>query len=123
MFTLIYDTSAPILSNTEQKKKWFVKNSMKGITPFLLCCFCLACPTSLGALKAPQLGIDIKPYESDDIVSICDTAIGYMQANKEYGAFDALQYLAGSTIMEQLVKAGYLTSHPPLPHAFASSSK
>ncbi|KAG9309729.1 hypothetical protein JVU11DRAFT_10103 [Chiua virens] len=123
MFTLVYDTSAPILSNTEQKKKWFAKNSMKGITPFLLCCFRLARPTSLGALKAPRLGIDIKPYESDDIVSICDTAIGYIQANKEYGAFDALQYLAGSTIVEQLVKAGYLKSHPALPHASASSSK
>lgn len=94
---------------------------MKGVTPFLLCRFRLAKAVSSSALHCPKMDVDIKPLHPNDIISISDTAANYLKASTEYGAFDAIQFLAGSNAAEYLKTRGYIKERPSLPHA--SSSK
>lgn len=94
---------------------------MKGVTPFLLCRFRLAKPVSAGALHAPRMDTDIVPHHYDDILSTCNTAVNYLKGSTEYGAYDAIQFLAGPQTAEELATGGYLKARPALPGA--SSSK
>ncbi|KAI6102274.1 hypothetical protein F5141DRAFT_1217882 [Pisolithus sp. B1] len=121
-----YEPSSPVgekITKGECLKKWMDKNSAKGMTLLSLCRFGLASPRNNGVFHAGKWGKDIIALLDSTLVGKHEAVVEYLCSSPEYGAYDAIQYLAGTTTAVALVEngSGYLKARP-LAQAPGSSS-
>ncbi|KAI5981073.1 hypothetical protein EDD15DRAFT_2380428 [Pisolithus albus] len=121
-----YETSSPVgerIRKAECLRKWLDKNSAKGMTLLSLCRFGLASPRNNGVFHAGQWGKDVIALLDSTLAGKRDAVVEYLRSSPEYGAFDAIQYLAGSTTAMALVEngSGYVKARP-MAQASGSSS-
>ncbi|KAI6039130.1 hypothetical protein EDC04DRAFT_2603383 [Pisolithus marmoratus] len=101
-----YEPSSPVgqrIHNGECLRKWLEKNTAKGMTLLTLCCFGLASPRSNGVFHAGEWGKDVIALSDSTLVGKHDAVVKYLHSSSEYGAFDAIQYLAGTTTAQYLL--------------------
>ncbi|KAI6037651.1 hypothetical protein EDC04DRAFT_2604567 [Pisolithus marmoratus] len=101
-----YEPSSPVgqrIHNSECLKKWLEKNTAKGMTLLTLCRFGLASPRSNGVFHAGKWGKDVIALSDSTLVGKRDAVFEYLRSSSEYGAFDAIQYLAGTTTAQYLL--------------------
>ncbi|KAI6009199.1 hypothetical protein EDC04DRAFT_2607760 [Pisolithus marmoratus] len=116
-----YETSSPVgqrINDGQCLRKWLEMNTVKGITLLTLCHFGLASPRNNGVFHAGKWG--------KDVIALLDSTlwVEYLHSSPEYGAFDAIQYLAGTTTAVTLGDNGsvYVKARPMAQAGGSSSS-
>ncbi|KAF8422585.1 hypothetical protein L210DRAFT_852504, partial [Boletus edulis BED1] len=114
----MYESESPILKRQRDKtkgisnKKWVAKNSMKGITSFLLCRLGLAKVKKDRGFGSAQWGLDIEPLTQSEVNVLYDNVVSQLRRDNTYGGYDAVQYMMGNKTAELLAKNEFVTKRP-----------
>lgn len=61
------------------------------------------------AFMGPVWGQDVVPLVPAAIISLCDNIMRQLKGDIKYSGYDAIQYMMGSSTVDQLSENGYLT--------------
>ncbi|KAG6379793.1 hypothetical protein JVT61DRAFT_10338 [Boletus reticuloceps] len=64
------------------------------------------------ALRLGKWGRDVTSLEEEELIRICAMVKDHLTSKSEYGAFDAVEYLAGTKTAQLLAKKLFLKARP-----------